>query len=588
MSASAGIRYKPANMCGPRGWLICVALLPAPAFSATLALKIAGVSSQMEASVRGQLTLSQYLSREVTAAQVQRLLNRSDTEIAEALEPFGYYSPTIVHRFDVEGAELHVEFQVTPGEPVRVTELRIDIPADAAKIPAIARVLDAFAPARGMPLDHAAYERSKAAIGDALTSSGYLTSRIREHRVEVSRAARSARVHLSWECGVRYRFGPMRFPPTALSPALLNQMVPWKQGDYYSVDKVLELQKRLNDADYFSATTLQPRLDQVQADEVPIDATLLPARRDISGGGLYASTDTGAGVNVFWQRRWINEAGHKIKIDTDYAERLKSASVSYRVPFAGPRERAFNFGLSYRDEISDSTEERTSKLVLSESRKWRGFTRILDVQLIGGDFEIGSEHGNSNELFAEAVLTRSNSDDPAFPRHGYASTTALRIAPSNVVSRTRFAQLDARLKWIWPSGNGSRILLRAAFGAMTVDDFDQLPPQLRFFAGGDRSIRGFDYEAVGSKNDAGDVIGGRFLAVLSTEYEHYFGGKWGAAAFVDGGDAFLRHDFDWNIGAGIGVRWKSPVGVVRLDVATPVETDLEKSVRVHLTIGPDL
>jgi translocation and assembly module TamA len=575
-------------MCCPRGCLIFVLLTPVPVFGATLELKIAGLSSDMEASVRGQLTLSQYLGRDVSPAQVQRLLNRSDTEIASALEPFGYYSPAVIHRFDVQGDDLRANFQVTPGEPVRVTEVLIEIPADAAKIPAVGKVLDAFSPARGMRLDHAAYERSKGAIGDALTSAGYLGAHMRDHRVEVSRAARSARIHLSWNCGVRYRFGPIRFPPTALSPTLLNHMVPWQQGEYYTLDKLLELQKRLNDADYFRVASLQPRLDQVQGDEVPIEATLLPARRDIYGGGVYASTDTGAGVNGFAQRRWLNAAGHKIKIDADYAERLKSAATSYRVPFAGPRERALNFGLSYRDEISDSTEERTTKLVLSESRKWRGFTRILGVQLIGGDFEIGSEHGNSNELFAEAVLTRSNSDDPAFPRHGYSTTTALRLAPANVVSRTRFAAIDMRLKWIWPSGNRSRVLLRTAVGAMTVDDFDELPPELRFFAGGDRSIRGFDYEAVGSKNDAGDVIGGRFLAVASTEYERYFGGKWGAAAFVDGGDAFLRDDFDWNIGAGLGVRWKSPVGVVRLDVAVPVETHLEKSVRVHLTIGPDL
>jgi translocation and assembly module TamA len=76
--------------------------------------------------------------------------------------------------------------------------------------------------------------------------------------------------------------------------------------------------------------------------------------------------------------------------------------------------------------------------------------------------------------------------------------------------------------------------------------------------------------------------------VLSAEYERYFAKKWGAAVFVDGGDAFLSGDFDWNIGVGLGLRWKSPVGVVRLDVAMPVETELEKSVRVHMTIGPDL
>jgi translocation and assembly module TamA len=208
--------------------------------------------------------------------------------------------------------------------------------------------------------------------------------------------------------------------------------------------------------------------------------------------------------------------------------------------------------------------------------------------MITGDFEIGSEHGNSKELYAESVLTRTRSDDPAFPRSGYSVTAATRVAPANVLSRTRFAAIDARGKWILPAGERSRVLLRGNLGAMTVDDFDQLPPELRFFAGGDRSIRGFDYEAIGSQNDAGDVIGGTYVGVLSTEYERYFGNKWGAAVFVDAGDAFLGNDFDWNVGAGFGARLRSPVGVIRVDIAMPVKTELKKSVRLHIAIGPDL
>ena len=122
---------------------------------------------------------------------------------------------------------------------------------------------------------------------------------------------------------------------------------------------------------------------------------------------------------------------------------------------------------------------------------------------------------------------------------------------------------------------------------MKVDDFNQLPPELRFFAGGDRSIRGFGYEGIGSRNAAGDVIGGDQLVEASVELERYWRKNFGGALFVDAGDAFLGSDFVLHVGAGTGVRWKSPVGVLRLDVAYPVKSIDSNSWQIHFNIGPD-
>ena len=133
-----------------------------------------------------------------------------------------------------------------------------------------------------------------------------------------------------------------------------------------------------------------------------------------------------------------------------------------------------------------------------------------------------------------------------------------------------------------------RLILRTSLGSMAVKDFNQLPPELRFFAGGDRSIRGFDYQQLGTTNDQGKVIGGTHLAVGSAEVERYFLQKWGGALWVDGGDAFRTGEFDLNIGAGVGVRWRSPVGVVRVDVGKPIKSDLAHSIHFNISIGPDL
>jgi translocation and assembly module TamA len=122
---------------------------------------------------------------------------------------------------------------------------------------------------------------------------------------------------------------------------------------------------------------------------------------------------------------------------------------------------------------------------------------------------------------------------------------------------------------------------------MKVDDFDQLPPELRFFSGGDRSIRGFGFEEIGSRNAVGDVIGGDHLIEASVELEHYWRKNLGAAVFADGGDAFLGEDFRLHVGVGAGIRYKSPVGVLRLDLAYPIKSIDENSWQIHFNIGPD-
>ena len=110
---------------------------------------------------------------------------------------------------------------------------------------------------------------------------------------------------------------------------------------------------------------------------------------------------------------------------------------------------------------------------------------------------------------------------------------------------------------------------------------------IRFFAGGTQSVRGYAYEELGPTNENGDVVGGKFLLTGSIEFEHYFDDSWGAAVFLDAGDAFDSFDDDLEKGAGFGLRWKSPVGPVRIDLANAISTD-DQDWRLHVSIGPDL
>lgn len=574
--------------------LACLACVLAPATThaeqpaARLEISISGLDAALEEAVRSSLTLQQYRDRSVSPAQLTRLVAVGETEIRNTLEAWGFYDGRIASKTAAGNPNgFHVSFDVTPGEPVRVVTRDIAVSGLAAEETAVATAIDAFRPRISERFDHAQYETSKTAIETALSDHGFLGAKLKTHRVEVKTSDHSARIQLQWEGGPRYRFGPTTFSGGQFSAEFLHRFLAWEEGEEFSSAKVLDMQRRLVGADYFGTVTVQPQVEKAQDMQVPVAVELTPAKRNIYSAAFYASTDRGAGVELGAQRRWLNDRGHKGRADLDIAQRLQAFELSYRIPLAGATQRVLGFAGTYRDETTESSISQTQKLLANVSRKWGGYTFIYGLQFLSGDFEIGSETGYSSLTFLEGALTRSKSDQPAFARRGYSYTLSARGTPVDALTDTRFASLNLETKWLHAFGENTRLIVRAEGGKMGVEDFDQLPPELRFFAGGDRSIRGFGYEEIGSRNAAGDVIGGDNLLEGTVEMERYWRKGFGGALFVDGGDAWLGDDFKLHVGVGAGVRWKSPVGVLRLDLAYPIKSIDSNSWQIHFNIGPD-
>lgn len=580
--------------------LLLLPWLTGVASGAALTVNVEGLPPELKEAVEGQLTLRNYANRDVTPAQVRRLFNNAKAEIRTALEPYGYYNAEVASNLETTDKGLKALFRVTPGEQVKVVSKKVTVTGEAAERNQIRRAIRRFKPDEGEPLDHGVYEQSKANLEAALLNNGFLMMKpARPPRVEVTRKANTATIDLEYESGPRMKFGPVRFSEAQFPSQFLERYIPWQPGDYYSPDEVLAFQQRLVDADYFATVSVQPDLKNVQGLDVPINVELSPAKRTIYTAGVYVSTDTGPGVKLGLQRRWVNAEGHKFQADIDYAQRLQSFGLSYRIPLPGPNDKSLNFGVTHRNEDTETSHSKNDRLAINESRKWLGFTRTLGMQYLAGTYTIALEDHTTHLLYGEGTLTRKKANDFFFPRRGYSLAFGVRFAPEGLLSDTSFTQVTADGKYIFPVGRRQRVLTRLSLGTMVVNDFNQLPPELRFFAGGDRSIRGFGYQELGSTRDpkptdpadttAEDlVIGGTKLAVGSIEYERYFLRDWGAAVFVDAGDAWRATDFNLNIGAGIGVRWRSPVGVVRLDVAKPVKSELADAIQFHISIGPDL
>ncbi len=569
----------------------------APAFAAHLELQIDGVEGPLRDAAVAAAGLQEYASRDVTSAQAHRLYDRAPKQIAAALEPYGYYNATADGELKEGPTGYIAVIHVHLGEPTVVTDYAVVVPDVARDEKIVRKALATFYPKKGDRIDHAAYEKSKAAVQAALLSTGYLDAKLTTKSVEVSRSDNRASLHLTWDVGTRYRYGETTFEGSQFYDGFLERYIPWHQGDFYSQDDLLRLQQQLIDADYFAVVEVQPEPDKAHDGIVPIHVTLGPAKRNVYTAGVFLDTDIGFGVRGGLQRRWLNDRGHKLKVEVQVAQKLKTASVVYSIPLPGPNNRSYNFGAAYLNENTDTTVSHTESLVANETRQWMGFTRTLGLHLLTGTFDIldprGNkaleEHGTTTLLYPELVLERKRADDPLFVRDGYSLTVTARGGPQ-LISATDFAQIRADGKYIRGIGKNQRVIFRASLGATQVGDFDKLPPELRFFGGGDRSIRGYSYQTIGPQNANGLVIGGRDLIVGSAEYEYYFTRNWGAAVFVDAGDAFTGFNtYKTHIGSGLGLRYRSPVGMIRVDLGTPINDPEGRSgIELHLTIGPDL
>ncbi len=581
--------------------LLLPAMMLAAQAHAVVRLSVDGVDDPLKAAVISGVELSQYATREVTAAQATRLYERAPAQVQAALQPYGYYDASMSGDIKQVGKDWQVTLHVTPGEPVKVTRVELQLDPAAAAIAPIRRAERAIQRLQGKTLDHGSYDAARDALSSQLTANGFLDARLVTHRVEVTRAERSAVIKLAWQAGPRYHYGKVHFEGSQLNEGFLDRYLPFKSGDYFSQDQLLELQQALNGADYFSVVNVQPDVDEARAGVVDVTVKLQPAKRTIYTGGPFVGTDTGVGVRGSIERRWVNRRGHKWKNELVLAQRLKTLSTLYSIPLPGPHQRSYNFGANYRDANTDTSQSRTLELVANESRQWHGWVRTLGMHALDGTFTVGKignepdstpgiEHGRSTEVFGEASLTRKKVDNTTFVRDGWSLALAARSTAGSLLSDASFSQLTADAKWIHAFGakKRNRLILRGSAGVTWTKDFSALPPQLRFFAGGDRSVRGYGYQSIGPLNSYDRVIGGKNLLVASTEVEHYFTRNWGMAAFVDAGNAFDGTDYRPEVGAGLGVRWLSPVGMIRVDLGTPIHNTQKHGIELHVVIGPDL
>ncbi len=446
----------------------------------------------------------------------------------------------------------------------------------------------AFPLKKGGVLLQQRYEEAKGMLLARAQEMGYLDAAFSVHEIRIAKATSTARIQLELETGSRYYFNGARIEGGAGYPDwFLRRYLAFKPGEPFAYTLIGETQLNFANSERFQEVNVTPEKAEARAFQVPVLVELKSAPSRSLRQGIGYGTDTGGRFNVRYRDLNVLERGHEFYSNLYIAERLQGIAAGYILPDAVDIRSTTVLQLSLQRE--DVTTY-TSRLVALELDKNQSFGRrelgTAYIRLQREEYTIGAEDSSSRLVLPGLRLTGDHYDNPIRPTRGFRYAFDLRGTHRLLGSDTELLQLVSAGGIIFPLPWRLSFQMRAKAGITLLSDpLSDLPPSLRFFAGGDQSVRGYSYQSLGPSDAAGQVIGGKHLFSGSVEIERALFSDWGVSVFYDAGNAFDSFTgvrlFE---GAGVGVHYYTRVGALNLSVARQIGVD-DPGFRLHFTVG---
>jgi translocation and assembly module TamA len=580
----------------PAAWLaVAMALAWAPPGEAAdrIRINIDGVDDVIAENVRDYLTLTRYAQRDdLTDAQVRQLADRAVDEAADALRPFGYYEPRVRSRTSRDDPNWVVRLRIQPGEPVRMETVDVQLSGAGSEQAALSALAPASTLQAGARLDHAAYELLKANLLRTALDLGYLDARLTRRELLVDPPRRKASAYLALDTGGRYRFGEVTLEQDAIDPALLQRYVRFETGDAYSNDRLRSTQYALEDSNYFSEVRITPGRRDPATLTVPVTIAADRIKRDRYTVSLGYGTDTEVRGRFAWDNRRVNSHGHRSRVELTGSAVLTEAIARYIVPVGDPALEKLEFTAGYINEQLGDVDSERLEATAGLTQTMGHWQRVLFLKL--NDERSGYPDGTETEdlLFIPGI---SYSSLPPNFLTGWVRDSAYYVeltgSPQSLGSDASYLRFYSRAEKVWPISGPWYLRLRGEFGTSWINEFSELPASQRFFAGGDRSVRGFALDELSPRaenlsdpgGESSKGVGGEHKIVASMEIERDLPRDLRLAVFYDTGNAFNDWDTPLEYSVGIGLRWKLPMLLIGLDVAQAL-SEPDRKPRVHLNI----
>lgn len=525
--------------------------------------------------------------------QYDGLVARLQEEVEAIVRAEGYYQPQVT----VDANEKRVAVKLDPGRRVRIAAVVLRITGPGRDDPQLKTLRDLPGIAIDEPFRTSAWTSSKRELVNELNRHGYLRAAITSSQASVDAAAGTASLEVRAESGPRIAFGDLVVEGLQrYDRSIIDDARPFKPGEPYSADKLDQFATRLRTAGYFATISALPDLVALQkdpaAERVPIQviATELERQRLVLGGGF--STDDGPRGQIGFEHRDLFGTNLRLESAVIVAQRRQRAFANFRTPY-DENDRFIGFGQRIeREDIEDLTTLRSNSYIGLGRRRGdiESFTSLqyqIESERIPAGPEGPGERNANRALVLGYAWNLRRLDSVLMPSRGHAITAQISGARAGVASDRSFARFYTRMTRFQPLPRGTAfergtLVGSLELGVVGASSRDRIPSENLFRAGGVQSLRGYSFQSLGVPRGSA-IVGGRYLVIGSLEYQHWLGENYAGALFYDYGNATDSwSDFKAVSGYGVGVRWRTPIGPVNIDLAYGQAVS---RLRLHLSIG---
>ncbi|GAM74085.1 protein ytfM precursor [Vibrio ishigakensis] len=473
---------------------------------------IVGVPKNLEQNLQAHLApLENVAVTDIKSSQVQALIN-------SAMMPFGYYHSA--SKITAKSTS-KLTLEITKGERVRIAHTDIVISGSATKDPEFNKLIKQRSLAEGEGLDHQAYEDFKSRLHNLSNQRGYLDAKITKSRLEVAPSDNSANVIIHFDSGPRYKFGQVSFINSPIDDKRMHSLETFKKGSYLDSNKLGEFHSKLLETNWFKGAVITPRQDQANSDlEVPIEVIVEPkAKKIVEVGGGYA-TDIGLRASLNWSQPWYNSHGHSFGAKVKLSKPEQALSLGYTIPTENVLDEYY--GVQFETTHVDYRDTQSLANNLTFERHWKlgeEWQTTVYLRYLNEKYQQASDEDHSKLLMpgiAFSMLEQSEHWHDIEQKHFY----SLEYSDTQLFSDAQILRLRGNTAFSWSITDSQKFHFRSNIGMNITDSLSEVPSSLRFFAGGDGSVRGYGYEAISPKNEAGELTGGRYLFTAGFEYQY--------------------------------------------------------------------
>lgn len=554
---------------------------------------ISGIEGDALKNVQESLVLPVGLvhNGEVDRFWLDRLTLQAGDKIRSALEPFGYYNAIVTTTVEPAGKQYRLMVKVLPGEPVRLSEVTVTLAGPGSVENTLRTLAAAFPLHRGDVLLQQSYEEAKRALKAHALELGYLDAEFSKHEIRIAQPATTAVITLVLATGERYYFGITDITGAPDYPdSFLRRHLTYTPGKLFSYPDLGETQRNFANSERFKEVIVTPHKEAAEAFRVPVTVLLKPGPRISIRPGVGYGTDTGARFTVRYRDLNMFHLGHEFYSHLYVAERLQGLVTGYIIPSSTDIRSSTTLQLNLQRE---ETQTYTSRIVALELDRNRSFgTGRLGTAYVKAQYEeytVGLQDSTSRLLLPGLRFTDNRYDNPIRPQKGFRYSLDLHGTNHLLGSDTALVQILAEGGHLLPLPFRLSLHTRINGGATLLNDpLGDIPPSLRFFTGGDQSVRGYSYKSLGPHDASGKVVGGKQLLTGSVELERALFKNWGVSVFYDVGNTFNSFtDISLCKGAGVGLHYFTPVGALNLSVARPIGVE-KPATHFHFTVGFEL